>query len=201
MAPLNEGNRTVDQAKDRIQIVLPRRCLVVLSGIAASGKSTFAARLFEPTHIVSSDSCRAAISDDAHNQAASRDAFELMYEIIARRMKFGRPAVADATHLTHESRKRLLDVCGRFDYPAYLIVLDVPPDECKRRDAARTDRRVGPEVIGLHANRFCCDLDRFRAEGFRDVWVLHVGQIDHANIVFEECAAQRAVSETRPAEP
>ena len=52
-----------------------------------------------------------------------------MDKIIAARMKFDRLCVADATHLTHESRKRLVDLSRRFGYPAYLIAFDVPPDD------------------------------------------------------------------------
>ncbi len=168
-----------------LNIALPRRCLVALSGIPASGKSTFAARCFRATEIVSSDQCRAVICDEPANQAASRDAFDLMHTILAARMKFGRFCVADATHLTHESRKRLIELCRRFGYPAYLIVFDVAPDECKRRDAKRSEGRVGPDVIDLHAGRFACDVQRFRAEGFLDVWILHGDQSDRTRVVLD----------------
>ncbi|MBN1345747.1 MAG: AAA family ATPase [Phycisphaerae bacterium] len=173
------------RGEDAIEIALPYRCLVVLSGIPGSGKSTFARRRFGPTEIISSDGCRAAICDQVHNQAASRDAFELMHDIIARRMKFDRFSVADATHLTPESRKGLLKLCQRFNYPAYLIVLDVPPEVCKERDAHRRDRRVGSEVIDLHASRFRCDPARYRAEGFQEVWILGTDEADQASVRLE----------------
>lgn len=189
------------RSSDRIEIALPSRCLVVLSGIPASGKSTFAQRHFGVTAIVSSDACRAAICDDPSDQAASRDAFDLMDKIIAARMKFDRLCVADATHLTHESRKRLVDLSRRFDYPAYLIAFDVPPDECKRRDAVRTDRRVGQDVIDKYAGEFVDDLERYRAEGFSEIWVLRDDAADRAEVSVGDRPADPSSSDTRAAEP
>ena len=53
-------------------ITVPRRSLLVLSGPAGAGKSTFARKIidqhrhkgFRPTMIISSDSCRALVCDD-----------------------------------------------------------------------------------------------------------------------------------------
>jgi len=182
-------------------MTLPSRCLVVLSGIPASGKSTFAQRHFAGTAIVSSDACRAAICDDPSDQAASRDAFDLMAWIIAARMRFDRLCVADATHLTHESRKRLMDLSRRFGYPAYLIAFDVSPDECKRRDAVRTDRRVGSEVIDKYAGKAIDDLERYRAEGFSEVWVLRDDAADRAAVSVGDRPAGPPSSDARAAEP
>lgn len=189
------------EAEDHVRIVLPRQCLVVLSGIPASGKSTFAHRHFRPTEVVSSDWCRATICDNAINQTASRDAFDLMYEIIAKRMKFNRLCVADATHLTHASRKPLIDLCGRYGYPACLIVFDVSPDECKRRDAQRPEFRVGDDVIDDHASRRAVDVDRIDAEGFWQVWVLGADEVDRAEVIVETHAAQKERPDRRAIEP
>ena len=42
------------------EIKIPDLCLVALVGVSGSGKSTFAARHFQPTEVVSSDFCRGA---------------------------------------------------------------------------------------------------------------------------------------------
>lgn len=185
----------MNRADDRVEITLPGKCLLVLSGIPACGKSTFAAARFSPTEIVSSDACRAAICDDPLNQSANHDAFDLMHAIISRRMKFGRFCVADATHLTGKSREQLISLCGRYGYAAYLIVFDVPPSECKRRDSRRADHSVGPEVIDRHSERFTCDVDRLRDEGFAEVWVLDPDQVDIANVVRDDAVTEDAVTE------
>ena len=49
---------------------VPELCLVVLVGTSGSGKSTFAATHFVATEVVSSDECRAMVSDDANDQGA-----------------------------------------------------------------------------------------------------------------------------------
>jgi protein phosphatase len=57
-------------------IKIPQLSLVVLIGTSSSGKSSLAKRLFKPTEIVSSDFCRALVSDDENNLDATSDAFD-----------------------------------------------------------------------------------------------------------------------------
>jgi len=91
-------------------IKLPHRTLLVLCGPAASGKSTFAVQRFSQTTIVSSDHCRALICDDATNQQVNRDAFDLFYYIIRKRIFLGRFTVADSTALHADARRRLREM-------------------------------------------------------------------------------------------
>ncbi len=92
-----------------MKIAVPRRTLLVLCGPAASGKSTFAARRFLPTAIVSSDYCRAMICDDENNQKVHRETFNLFHYIIQKRLDLGRFTVADSTALQPFARRRLLE--------------------------------------------------------------------------------------------
>ena len=62
-------------------INLPDFCLVVLIGPTGSGKSTFAARHFKPTEVISSDYCRGVVADDENDQTASKPAFDLVHYI------------------------------------------------------------------------------------------------------------------------
>ena len=66
-----------DGGKSQFKIVLPRQALIVLAGPAACGKSTFAARHFTATQVVSSDHMRALIADDESDQSVSGLAFDL----------------------------------------------------------------------------------------------------------------------------
>ena len=60
---------TMTQTRDLISI--PELCLVVLIGSSGSGKSTFAARHFKPSEVVSSDHYREVVSDDANDLTVS----------------------------------------------------------------------------------------------------------------------------------
>jgi ABC-type dipeptide/oligopeptide/nickel transport system ATPase component len=68
---------TDETAPDTAPRVLgvPAMGLVVLVGVSGSGKSTFAARHFKPTEVISSDYCRGLVSDD-ENDVELRVAFD-----------------------------------------------------------------------------------------------------------------------------
>ena len=67
-----------------MRLRIPNPSLVVLCGPAGSGKSTFAARHFPPTAIVSSDRCRAMLADDERDLSVSPEAFRLFHTITMR---------------------------------------------------------------------------------------------------------------------
>jgi hypothetical protein len=70
-------------------ITIPELSLVVLIGPSGYGKSTFARKHFKPTEVLSSDFCRGLVSDDENNQAATKDAFEILHFIAAKRLAAG----------------------------------------------------------------------------------------------------------------
>jgi predicted kinase len=123
-------------------IRLPRNTLVVLVGAAGCGKSTFAARHFRPTQVVSSDECLALISDDPANQRVSGHAFDLMHLIIEKRLLVGRFTVCDATNLDSRNRKSLVKMARSFNFNTAAIVFDVSLETCVSRNSRR--RRVVP---------------------------------------------------------
>jgi protein phosphatase len=87
-----------------VQVKIPDFSLVVLVGATGSGKSTFAARHFLPTEIISSDRCRALVADDETDQSATPDAFDLVHAIAAKRLARRRLAVIDALRATGIAR-------------------------------------------------------------------------------------------------
>lgn len=144
---------------DTRPLELPSPSLVLLIGVAGCGKSTFAARWFLDTEVVSSDRCRALICDDPHDQSVTGDAFSLLRTLVDRRLRHERLTVVDATNVKRRDRKRVLGIAAAHGVPAAAIVLDLPLEVCRQRDEAR-ERPVGPEV----QERQHRDLERTRGQ-------------------------------------
>ncbi|HEY3345124.1 MAG TPA: AAA family ATPase, partial [Anaerolineaceae bacterium] len=109
-----------------MEITIPEFCLVVLVGPSGSGKSTFAAQHFKPTEVLSSDEYRAIVSDDENNQAATRDAFEVLHLVAEKRLAAGRLTVIDATNVQLQARQPLLTMARRYNCQPVAIVFDLP---------------------------------------------------------------------------
>src|ERR1700738_1099307 len=130
-----------------MQIKVPNLALIVLIGPSGSGKSTFASKHFLPTEILSSDACRAMVSDDQNNQAVTNEAFEVLRFIAGKRLALGRLTVIDATNVQPEARKPLVELARQYHCLPVAIVLDVPEKVCQERNRQRPDRDFGPHVV------------------------------------------------------
>ncbi|MFF2525118.1 polynucleotide kinase-phosphatase [Streptomyces liangshanensis] len=161
--------------------------LVVLVGATGSGKSTFAARHFKPTEIVSSDFCRGLVADDENDQSASGDAFDVLHYIVGKRLAAGRLTVVDATNVQAGSRRQLVQIAREHDVLPIAIVLDLPEEVCAARNAVRPDRAGMPRhVIKRHRNELRRSLRGLEREGFRKVHLLRSEQeVADAEIVLE----------------
>ncbi len=130
-----------------MRLTVPELSLVLLIGPSGCGKSTFAARHFLPTEVISSDRCRALVSDEEADQTATPDAFAVLHLIVARRLARGKLAVVDATNVQERARKPLIDLARRYHVIAVAIVFDLPESVCQERNRLRTDRDIDPQVI------------------------------------------------------
>jgi protein phosphatase len=128
------------------EMEIPPDALVVLVGASGCGKSTFARENFTDAQVVSSDECRRLVSDDAANQAATREAFAVFYTLVRGRLTHGRLTVADATNLSPRSREKLRQAADSRRRPRIAIVFDVPLDVCLARQTIRA-RQVRREVV------------------------------------------------------
>jgi predicted kinase len=150
---------------------IPERAVVVLAGAAGSGKSTFAARHFRPTEVVSSDACRALVADDENDQSATNDAFELLDLIVEKRLRAGRLTVVDATNAKPDSREPFVALARRHDAIPVAIVFDLPDRLCLERNRARAERAVAPYVVRAQIRALRRSLPALEREGFRAVHV------------------------------
>jgi polynucleotide kinase-phosphatase len=154
------------------ELDVPELSLVVLVGASGSGKSTFAAKHFLATEVLSSDYCRALVADDENDQGATNDAFELLHFIAAKRMAAGRLTVVDATNVKREDRARLVRLAREHHFLPVAIVFDLPERLCKERNESRPDRDFGPHVICNQIRDLRRGLRGLRKEGFRHVHLL-----------------------------
>jgi len=153
------------------RIFIPQNTLVALCGPAGCGKSTFAARHFFATQTVSSDQCRALVSDDPANQAISDHAFDLMHFIIEKRLTLGRLTVADATNLDRRDRSALIKIACWFGFNAAAIVFKIPLEICLARNAARP-RKVPEDALRRQYEMLEATLITIDREGFDYVYAL-----------------------------
>jgi protein phosphatase len=169
-----------------MKIIVPDPSLVVLIGVAGSGKSTFAARHFRPTEILSSDAFRAMVSDDATDQSATDSAFDVLHLVAGRRLAARRLAVVDATNVHPLSRAMLVALAKANGAVPVAIVFDLPERVSHERNAARPDRAVGRGVIRRQAAMLRQSMGGLEREGFGRIFVLRTSdEADSAEIVRE----------------
>lgn len=155
-----------------MEIKVPELSLVVLIGVSGSGKSSFAKKHFKRTEILSSDECRALVSDDENSQSATNDAFDVLYYIAGKRLKNGLLTVIDATNVQKESRKGLIELGRNYHCLPVAIVLDLPEKVCEERNQSRPDRNFGGHVIRQQHQQLKKSIRGLKDEGFRQIYIL-----------------------------
>jgi protein phosphatase len=155
-----------------MEIKVPELSLVVLIGVSGSGKSSFAQKHFKRTEIVSSDECRALVSDDENNQSATNDAFDVLYYIVSKRLRNGLLTVIDATNVQKESRKGLIELGRTHHCLPVAIVLDLPEKICEERNLTRPDRNFEKHVIRRQSQQLKKSIRGLKDEGFRHIYIL-----------------------------
>src|SRR5512146_2712860 len=136
-----------------MKLTIPELSLVVLIGASGSGKSSFARKHFKPTEVLSSDYCRGLVSNDENDQAATKDAFEVLHFILRKRLAAGHLTVIDATNVQPESRKPLVEIAREYHVMPIAIVFDIPEKVCQEHNRGRSDRNFGPHVIRNQAQQ------------------------------------------------
>lgn len=134
------------------------KILYVMSGIPASGKSYWS-RIkvaMEDAYYVSRDKVRFEIMDKYEEfEGAECEYFTHETEVFdtyvaeiqnAINDKF-QYIIADATHLNHKSRNKLLRRLNLHEYQIVVVFLETPLETCLKRNSKRVGRAKVPETI------------------------------------------------------
>src|SRR6516164_8951731 len=116
-------------------VTLPDPALVVLVGPSGSGKSVWAAEHYGPHEVVSSDRLRAVVGSGEHDLDASDDAFALLDQIVAARLRRGLTVVVDTLGLDPAARAALIAQGTAAGMPCVAVLFDTKPEVCRARNA------------------------------------------------------------------
>src|SRR5260370_12720293 len=153
-----------------MNLTIPELSLVVLIGPSGSGRSTFAAGHFLPTEVISSDFCRAMVSDDENDLAATAAAFRVLHSIAGERLRSGRIVVVDATSVQPESRKSLVALAREHDCLVVAVVFDLPEKLCVERNRGRANRNLPSGVIHRQPDQTNRSLPVLHPDAFPSVY-------------------------------
>ena len=164
-----------------MSLTIPDPSMVMLIGPSGAGKSTFAAKHFLPTEVVSSDFCRALVSDDQNNMAATPAAFRLLHSIAGERLQSRRLTVIDATSVDADSRKPLVALALKHGSLPVAIVFDMPEEVCVERNRGRAARHLSARVVHRQWDEMHLSMRNLHEEGFHQVHILDsVAAVDAA---------------------
>ena len=155
-----------------MKISIPDFALVVLVGPTGAGKSSFATKHFLESEVISSDHCRALVSDDETDQSATGDAFDLLQYTAGIRLRRRKLTVIDATSVRREDRAHLVRLARTYHALPVALVFDIDPEICHERNQGRPNRDFGPHVARNHAKALKRGLRGLQKEGFRQVQIM-----------------------------
>ena len=133
------------------------RTLVILRGSPASGKSTWVKKMGLENYTLCADTIRLLVEspiivpDKNHRVISQKNdnyVWQLLFELLEKRMSRGEFVVIDATHSRSSDFSRYNKLCERYRYRRYYVDFsDVSIEECKRRNSLREDYKRVPENV------------------------------------------------------
>ena len=155
-----------------MRITIPELSLVLLIGPLGSGKSTFAARHFRSSEVLSLDAVRSMIADGDTGEGAQEAAWGALLELAARRLDLGRLTVIDADLVSAARRQPLLQLAAELHYIPAAFVFALPEPTCQIWNGKRPDASASPERVSeQHAQLQAAELG-LAEEGFRRIFRL-----------------------------
>lgn len=132
---------------------IPTDALVVLVGPSGAGKSTWAEAWFRPDQVVSSDHLRVLVGTGPRDQRAGTDAFAVLDDVVARRLKRGLLTVVDSLGYDDERRRQWAELAGRHGRAAIAVFFDTADKDCRARNKARPEPVPSKVVTSQLARR------------------------------------------------
>jgi len=133
------------------------RTLVILRGAPGSGKSTWVKQMRLEDYTLSADNIRMLVQspvlvpDKIHRVISQENdgyVWQLLFELLEKRMEKGEFVIIDATHSRQSDFSRYNKLCERYRYRRYYVDFsDVPVEECKRRNSLRESHKLVPENV------------------------------------------------------
>ena len=152
--------------------------LYVMVGIPGSGKSTWAKANLHDADYISRDVVRMSIVKDNEDLFSHEDeVYDRFIGILANGLGSGRNMVADATHLSHGARHKLVRALSKAGltadkYDITFVVMDTPLAECIRRDATREGRAHVTEPVIKNMNKSLTTPYIGEFENVKGVWII-----------------------------
>lgn len=151
------------------------RTLLLLRGCPASGKSTWVEQNNLQPYTLSADNIRTLLQSPVLNtdgnlcitQNNDGEVWNMLYDILEKRMQRGEFIVVDSTHYRSELIQRYKKLVDEYRYRTYIVdFTDVSKEECLERNSKRTEyKRVPPQVI----EKMCAVFDAERDGVFKEV--------------------------------
>ena len=133
------------------------RSLVILRGSPGSGKSTWIKNMGLENYCLSADNLRLLFEspkldlekDSKYiNQRNDSYVWELLFELLEKRMMQGEFVIIDATHSKQSDFSKYNNLCERYRYRKYYVSFaDVPIEICKKRNQERENYKRVPDSI------------------------------------------------------
>lgn len=144
--------------------------IILLCGIAGSGKSTYAAKLVQAnpnTEIVSSDSIREKVFGDINDQTHN---YEIFSKIIPHEIRCGigweKDVIVDATNISIKDRSSYIKLARELNVDIECHYIPVDLDNARIQNEGR-ERKVPDFVLVKHAQKFVVPTVK---EGFSNVY-------------------------------
>lgn len=144
--------------------------LIMMIGLPASGKTTYADKMVEQGYIsFSSDRLRIELLGDVSDMSHNRFIFHVLHTRLIKSLKEGKNCVYDATNISRTNRMNFLDSIKDVKCTKKCVAFDVPVEVCMERNKKR-DCQVPDEVYERMSMYFQLPT---KDEGWDEVEIIH----------------------------